>query len=438
MPTTERVLLNGEGSGRDLSSRVALICFIVVMIDGYDSLMISFVAPLLAHDWALKPTDIGKIFAFGYVGAILGAIIIGSMADRLGRKPMLIAAMALAVVTTGLCAIASSLDMLIALRFVGGVALGGALPALSSLTAEHAKAAKRNGTVTLMYIGYPMGAVVGGAITAALIHVGWSNIFLGSAAATVVALGVALLLPESLKRKTGGDALKPEKKSASAAFTEQFEEGRLWPALTLWLGLFCLLLLTYFLVSWTPSILVANGGSPRVAALGGVLLNLGGIIGALLLAPLINRFGPFAPVAVTVAIGAAFVALLGQKLGSVPLLMVVLFLAGACAIGGQLNFPAMTVELFPPRVRGAGSGWAIGVGRIGSIVGPLMGGSLIAAHLGAEKLFLLAAVPALAAAAALLAAAKLRTTPKGPSGPTPRSDGEKSIDLQSQSIRGQA
>jgi AAHS family 4-hydroxybenzoate transporter-like MFS transporter len=332
----------------------------------------------------------------------------GALADRLGRKPMLTAALVLASLATGLCALAPSLGVLIALRFVAGIALGGALPALAALTAEHARPSKRNGTVTLMYVGYPMGAVVGGAITAALIRVGWSNIFLGAAAACALALAVAQLLPESLRREPNRAAARPMLRRLSGTFTGQFAEGRLWAALALWLGLFCMLLLTYFLVSWTPSILVANGGSPRVAALGGVLLNLGGIVGAVLMAPVINRFGPYLPVAAVVAIGAVFVALLGQKFGSVPLLMLLLFTAGACVIGGQLNFPAMTVELFPPSVRGAGAGWTIGVGRIGSIIGPLLGGTLIAAHLGADKLFLLAAIPALGAAGALLAGSRLR------------------------------
>lgn len=408
MAGPDRIASRGPGEGRNVSLEVTLIGFVIAMIDGYDSLMISFVAPLLARGWGLRPTDIGRIFAVGYLGAIVGGVTMGPLADRFGRKPMLTAALALAAVATGLCALATSLEMLLALRFLAGVGLGGALPALSSLTAEHARAGHRSGAVTLMYIGYPMGAVVGGAVTAAFIHAGWQTIFLGAAAACVLALAAAQLLPESLRPQPSGAAARPLAGRVAGAFTDQFAEGRLWAALALWLGLFCMLMLTYFLVSWTPSILVAGGASPRVAALGGVLLNLGGIVGAVLATPVINRFGPYRPVAVMVAVGALFVALFGQKLGSVPLLMLVLFVAGACVIGGQLNFPAMTVELFPRRVRGAGSGWTIGVGRIGSIVGPLAGGALIAAHLGADKLFLLAAVPALAAAGCALAASRLK------------------------------
>src|SRR5437016_1152506 len=180
----------------DQALRALIIGFVIVMVDGYDSMMISFLAPLLAKDLALSPTDIGKIFGVGYVGAIVGAIAVGSLADWIGRKPMLVASLVLASVATMACANATSLGILTILRFLAGLALGGALPALISLTAEHAEPERRNGTVTLMYIGYPVGAVVGGAVTAALMRYGSSTIFLGAGTVSLAALAAALLLPE--------------------------------------------------------------------------------------------------------------------------------------------------------------------------------------------------------------------------------------------------
>ena len=392
---------------RDISVRVTVICFLIVMIDGYDSLMAGFIAPLIAKGWGLHPQDIGKLFAVCYVGAILGAVAMGPLADRVGRRPMMIAALALATVATALCAMAQSFDQLMLYRFIAGIALGGALPAVSSLTAEHARPEKRSGTVTLMYIGYPTGAVVGGAVTAGLLHYGWPTIFMATAIACAFALGIAFLLPETY-RPRGTHVRQPVLQRLTSTFTEQFADGRLWPGLTLWLALFCLMLLVYFLVNWSPSILVASGATPGVAALAGVALNLGGIVGALGLAPALNRFGPFRPVAILVGIGTIAVAALGLNLHSTPATMTLLFLAGVAVMGGQLNFPAMTVDLYPQHVRGAGGGWTIGVGRIGSIVGPLLGGILIGAGLGSGALFLFAAVPALVACGALIAAARLR------------------------------
>jgi AAHS family 4-hydroxybenzoate transporter-like MFS transporter len=176
----------------------------------------------------------------------------------------------------------------------------------------------------------------------------------------------------------------------------------------LWVGLFSMLVVTYFLVSWTPTLLVKSGFSPGKAALGSVLLNLGGVVGALIMAPVINRFGPYIPAAVAVGCGAVVIALLGQNVRSVAPLMFALFVAGGCIIGGQLNFPAMTVALYPQHVRGAGTGWTMGVGRLGSIVGPMVGGALVAANFSVSSLFVIAAIPPVIAAGALVVAAGMQ------------------------------
>ena len=382
--------------------RAAVIGFVILMVDGYDSLMAGNIAPLLAHEWHLQPADIGKLFAICYLGAILGAVSMGPLADRFGRRPMLLWALALAAVATALCAVAPNFPALCLFRFLAGIALGGALPAVSSLTAEHAKRGTRNGTVTLTFIGYPMGAVVGGAITAGALQHGWRAIFWGTFLCCVVAFCIAWLLPETYRARRGlveGSLAR----RLRVGFTEQFEDGRLMPALALWLSLFCLMLLVYFLVNWSPSILVASGSAPAIAALAPVFLNLGGIVGALGLAPAINRFGPYRPVAILAGVGAFVIAALGLDHQAVGLTMVLLFIAGIAIMGGQLNFPAMTVDLYPQHVRGAGAGWTIGMGRVGSIVGPLLGGSLIGAGFGLQSLFLVATVPALLAAVALAA-----------------------------------
>ena len=413
----EAQYLDDSGVRQTQALRVLIIGFVIVMVDGYDSMMISFLAPLLARNLVLSPTDLGKIFAVGYLGAIVGAIAVGSLADRIGRKPMLIASLALASVATMICADAKSLALLTSLRFLAGLALGGALPALISLTAEHARPERRNGTITLMYIGYPVGAVVGGAVTSGLLRYGSSAIFLGAGMASLIALALALLLPESLRTGGHSTSVPRDRRRGTllSSLREQFAERRLWPGLMLWVGLFSMLVVTYFLVSWTPTLLVKSGFSPGKAALGSVLLNLGGVVGALIMAPVINRFGPYIPAAVAVGCGAVVIALLGQNVRSVAPLMFALFVAGGCIIGGQLNFPAMTVALYPPHVRAAGTGWTMGVGRLGSIVGPPLGAALVAANLGAGRLFVLAAIPPAVAAGALFIAARLQRTanPRG-------------------------
>jgi AAHS family 4-hydroxybenzoate transporter-like MFS transporter len=391
----------------DISIRVTIICFLIVMVDGYDSLVVAFIAPAISAHWNLDPHSLGALFAATYVGAIIGALSMGPLSDRFGRKPLLIVALTLATVATGACATAASLDQLRLFRFLAGIGLGGAMPALAAMTGEHAPPEKRSGRVTLMMLGFPAGAVFGGALTAALLHVGWQNIFWGAAFGCAFAAALGLLLPETYRKASRTDTRALATRLTST-FTEQFEDGRLWPAIALWTALFCLMMLIYFLVNWSPSILVAAGAPPNIAALAGVFVNLGGIIGAIGLAPLIDRFGPYRPVAILIGAGTIAVALLGQNIHSLTFTMVLLFVAGVAVMGGQLNFPAMTVDLFPRHVRGAGGGWTVGVGRIGSIVGPLLGGALIGMGLGNDTLFLAAAIPALVACLTLFAAIRLR------------------------------
>lgn len=386
-------------------ARVVALSFLIVMVDGYDTLMIAFIAPLLADEWGLAHTNIGQLFAAGYCGAIVGAVSMGPLSDRVGRKPMLVGALALASLMTFTCAFAGSFEQLALLRFFAGIGLGGALPAVISLTAEHAGPVRRSGTVTLMYIGFPLGAVVGGALTAAILHLGWSTVFLFAGGACLAATCAALAIPESMRRAAAAHA--PAKGLANVV-KAPLAEGRLWPALSLWFALFCLLMLTYALVSWTPTLLVSRGASPQTAAFASVAINLGGIAGALFSIPLINRFGPYFPIATMILLGSALVAMIGVPVGSQAVTFAILFAAGFCVMGGQINFPAMMVDLFPPPVRGAGSGIGMSVGRLGSIIGPLLGGLLLAAQVPQSSLFLTAAIPAVLAASAVFNAGLLR------------------------------
>jgi AAHS family 4-hydroxybenzoate transporter-like MFS transporter len=376
-----------------------LVCaaFILVMIDGYDMFIVSFVAPLIARDLHLAAQNLGAVFAAGLAGSVAGGLTLGAVADRVGRRPVLIAALAFAGMVTLLCSRANSFGAFAALRFLTGFALGGVLATVVPLIAEYFPADRRNRAVTSMFIGYPLGAVVGGIVTAVLLAHGWRSLFAGTGTLTLLLLPLAFLMRETLgsRDEEGG-----QPQSATLSIIELFTQGRLWTTLTTSFGIFCLLLLTYLLNSWTPLIAVKLGFKPQTAALCGVFLNFGGVVGALSSMPLVRRLGIFRAAALMTGVGSLGIALIGVAAHSAAALFLTLFISGVLVIGAQQNSPAMSVQLYPQRMRAAGAGWQFAAGRFGSILGPIIGGLLLSSGISYEALFVLMAVPAILAGGA--------------------------------------
>jgi MFS transporter, AAHS family, 4-hydroxybenzoate transporter len=380
---------------------LVLVAFILVMIDGYDMFIVSFVAPLVARDLNLAPNNLGAVFAAGLAGSMLGGLALGAAADRIGRKPVLIGSFLFAGMMTLLCSRATSFGAFASLRFITGFGLGGVLAAVVPLIAEYFSPENRSRAVTSMFIGYPLGAVVGGVVTALLIGHGWRSLFVGNGLVTLLLLPLTLLMKETLA------AEKNEKQRGSnqrvrLSIFELFTEGRLWSTLTTSFGIFCLLLLTYLLNSWTPLIAVRLGFKPQTAALCGVFLNLGGVIGALSSMFLVRRLGVFRLAALMLSFGSVAIAFIGVAAHQAVSLFLVLFISGVLVIGAQQNSPAMSVQLYPQRMRAAGAGWQFAAGRLGSIIGPIIGGLLLTSGVTYQTLFVLVAAPALFAAAAYI------------------------------------
>lgn len=382
------------------SRTVPIVCFLIAMLDGYDTLMLSFIAPLISKDWGLGRGAFGSIFAAGYAGAMVGAVLFGMAADRFGRKKLLLVSILIGGVFTVLCATAGGTGELMFWRFVAGIGLGGAIPSVSALTAEHSTPERRSATVTRMFLGFPIGAVAGGAITASVMSlVGWRGVFVGGGVLSLLLLPVAFVMVTEL---SGGGAGKVSR--SERPFSELIADGRLFGTVLICLSAFLILLVSYFLISWTPTVLTLHGMSPERAAVAGVVLNLGGVLGALAMSILLTGRSPFGPVALCLGIGGVLTVVLGQNiLGEATLILALIFAVGAFVIGGQMNFPALGVYFYPEEVRATGVGLAMGVGRLGSIVGPLLGGYLVSARLGWDQLFLFAGVPAVLAAVAMAA-----------------------------------
>jgi MFS transporter, AAHS family, 4-hydroxybenzoate transporter len=383
------------------------VSFALVMIDGYDLFIVSFVAPLIAKDLHLSFSSIGAVFAAGLAGSMVGGLILGHIADRAGRRPTVLVSLTTAGVATLLCSHASSLGAFAALRLLTGLALGGLLAAIVPLVAEHFPRQQRNAAVTIMFIGYPLGAVVGGAITALLIAHGWRTLFLGAGSITLLLVPIALFLRETLYASDAPVRYSP-RQLWRGYFIVLFTEGRFWTTVIASFAIFCLLLVAYLLNSWTPLIAARSGFSPQTAAWCGVLLNLGGVIGALTSTLLVARFGVFKVVTLMVFSGSLAVASLGYLYGSVGALYSGLAVIGVLEIGGQQNAPAISVQLYPQRIRSAGVGWQFAAGRLGSILGPIIGGRLLSANVPITLLFMLVAIPALLSAGAYALVGLLR------------------------------
>ncbi|MFV3075522.1 MFS transporter [Niveispirillum fermenti] len=381
--------------------RTFLLCFVVAMLDGFDTLVVAFIAPVLEQDWALDPARLGLLFGAGLLGAALGGFIGGPLADRFGRRRTLLGCVALFSVLTLVCAVAPDFTTLLVLRLLAGLGLGGAIPNITALTAENVPASRRSSLVTRMFIGFPLGAVVGGGICALMVpEVGWRSAFwLGGVLPLVLLPALWRHLPRSL---AAAGAAAPA--GAGAAIAGQFRDGRAAATLLLWLGAFGILLVSYFLINWTPMALSAAGLPTGWAVAGGVVLNLGGVVGALSMSLIIDRFGPFRCVGLALAAGSLAVLAMGLAVDHPVVLALLVPLVGFMVIGAQLNIPSMAAQLFPAAMRGTGVGWTMAAGRAGSILGPTLGGGLMATGMQWGVLFALVGLSAAIAAAALFVA----------------------------------
>ncbi len=412
--------------------RLLLLCAAVLFIDGFDTQAIGYVAPALARDWNLPRGALGPVFSAGLFGLMIGALIFGPVADRIGRKKIIV----LSTVTFGIGTLATifaqDVYWLIGLRFLTGLGLGGAMPNAVALTSEFSPHRRRATMVMAMFVGFSIGAALGGLLAAALIPAfGWRSIFLiGGVVPLLFAPVLLKLLPESIRflALTGKDNARVAKLlgqiSPSATFASGtrfgvhepklsglpvlhlFAEKRALTTILFWIVFFMSLLDLYLLSNWLPTVLNDLGASVSTAAAVGAMLQVGGVVGTFILGKLIDRFS-FRALAITYFCASLAVAAIGLSGHSILLAALAIFCAGFCIVGGQIASNALTATYYPTAIRSTGVGWALGIGRIGSIIGPLIGGVVLSQQAGAEGLFTAAAVPALIACIASFGLSRL-------------------------------
>lgn len=415
--------------------KLLLTCAAVLFLDGFDTQAIGYVAPAIAKEWGLGKGVLGPVFSAGLFGLMIGALVFGPLADRIGRKKIIVFSTAAFGVGALITAYAQDVTTLQIIRFLTGLGLGGAMPNAIAMTSEYNPHRRRATMVMIMFCGFSVGAALGGLLAADLIpRFGWRSVFIVGGIAPLLMLPLLVWrLPESVRflASSGRDSdrvagllkrISPHTSFApDARFTAQethlagipvvhlFRENRAPVTLLLWVVFFMSLLDLYFLSNWLPTVLNDLGASVSAAAAIGSLLQVGGVVGTFALGSVIDRFS-FRALAL-VYFGAVFaVGAIGQLGHSVVLVSLAIFAAGFCVVGGQIGANALAAGFYPTSVRASGVGWALGIGRIGSIVGPLVGGVLLAEKWSTAAVFMAAATAALIAALAALVLGRLAGT----------------------------
>jgi AAHS family 4-hydroxybenzoate transporter-like MFS transporter len=402
-----------------------LTCAAVLFLDGFDTQAIGYVAPALAKEWGLTKAALGPVFSAGLFGLMIGALLFGPLADRIGRKKIIIFSTLAFGLGTLATAFVQDVGALLAIRFLTGLGLGGAMPNAVAMTSEFSPYRRRATMVMIMFCGFSVGAALGGLLAAALIpHFGWRSVFaVGGLAPLLLVPLLALRLPESVRflaltgrapervaellaRINPKAAFAPgklfvvhEPHLAGLPVLHLFRDGRTLATLLLWVVFFMSLLDLYFLSNWLPTVLNDLGASVSTSAVIGSMLQVGGVVGTFALGSVIDRFS-FRALALVYLMAVFAVGAIGQLGHSVVFVTMAIFAAGFCIVGGQIAANALAATFYPTSMRATGVGWALGIGRVGSIVGPLVGGALLTMKWSTGSVFMAAATAALCAALA--------------------------------------
>lgn len=400
-----------------------ILCALVNLLDGIDTQSIGVAAPFIADALGIKIANFGPIFSAALVGATIGAASFGPLADRLGRKTLLIIATVLIGIFTILTATATSVPMLMTFRLLAGLGLGGATPCFIAMTSEYAPARLRAAIVTLMWSAFPFGGMIGGLLNSYLLtRMGWQAIFyIGGVAPLVIAIVLFFYLPESIKflltRRSDTNAIRKivarfrlprvredsnfvieEKKLPGAPIRHLFSEGRMLGTLLLWVPFFMGFGLLTVVTLWTPALLRLNGISPANTAFVIAFNGLGAFIGQSTAGRLMERFGILLVLFPAFLLGTAATIGLGYGASSVALASIFIGLVGLFMGLGTAGAIALSALIYPTPIRSTGVGWGMAMGRFGQIVGPLVAGTLLGAGWTADKIMIVIACAGLIAA----------------------------------------
>lgn len=411
-----------------------VLCVLLNALDGFDVLAISFASPGIAAEWGIDRAALGVVLSMELIGMAAGSVVLGSLADRIGRRPTVLLCLVIMAVGMGLAMLATNVAELSAYRLFTGLGIGGMLACTNAMVAEFANARTRSLAVAIMAAGYPLGAVVGGSFASHLLIAGeWRDIFSFGAIVTAAFLPIVwLALPESIgflleKRPQGAlqranailarmghspmPMLPPRPDiPASPALGKLFGSELLPTTLLLTTAYFCHIMTFYFILKWVPKIVVDMGYAASAA--GGVLVwaNVGGLSGALLLSLLSWRLPIRGLVFGAMMLSTIAVSIFGIGYDDIQTLSLVAAGVGLFTNAGVVGLYALVAQAFPTVVRASGTGFVIGLGRGGAALGPIVAGLLFSVDLGLGAVALAMACGSLIAAAAVLLMPRARAT----------------------------
>ncbi len=389
----------------------------LAMIDGYDIGAIAFAAPSLIKEWHIAPKALGLVLSASNIGVLFGSQIFGWVGDRYGRKTALILSNLLFGIFTFIAAYSTNLTELSVLRFFAGLGIGGVIPNIVAINAE---SAPRNMRATMAIIAtgmVPLGGALAGFAAAALVpQYGWQILFeIGGIVPVVFALAAIVTLPESIKFMTLHESHRGKIEALLAAIAPGYkvppnarfviEDEKQSPSSPIylfgnglaaitpltWLMFACNLMGYFFLISWTPTLMGAAHVPPQTAALAGAALQVGGTVGALVLCWWLQR-ARFLAIAILFVIAVPVVGSIGfAGLSSTGALIAATFFAGAIVLGIQSGINVVGAMIYPTSLRANGSGWQLGIGRLGAIIGPLLGALFVG--LPVPQLYMWSAIP---------------------------------------------
>jgi AAHS family 4-hydroxybenzoate transporter-like MFS transporter len=411
--SVKEILDSGRFSGYQIW--VCFLCFCLTFFDGFDLSLVGVSLPKIAEFLHSKPTALGVVMSAGNVGALIGALVLGLLADRFGRKKMLLVSAFMFGIFTFAISFIQSVEQLVVFRFLAGLGLGGAVPNALAFGSEYAPSHKRATLATTMYAGVAIGAVCAGFAASYLLpRYGWQSLFLvGGIVACLIGLFMVFFLPETLAYlvQKGRDKdrthiykivskiapkyaadketvfVSSEKKLPGAPVAHLFKEGRALNTILLWMAFIVSYYLLWFILSWTPMLLKKSGASPQEFSLAFACINIGSALATISIGMLMDKFNPLNILKIGFFLAFVSVIVFGYYAASpFTIVAIVSVIMGFFVIGSNSGLMALATLTYPTDIRGTGLGWATGIGRSGSLIAPIVGGIMLTQSWSVNKI----------------------------------------------------